>query len=117
MTKILVFFLKPGGMLLVVDIQDPSEAHPHRFATQSNTSDVHVIPQKFHHITPHTHGFKSDRIRKVFEDAGLASFSFNKAMSATRSERTFSFDESESKSDSQEITFFIAKGEKRPSIL
>ena len=117
MTKILVFFLKPGAALLVVDIQDPSEAHPHGFATQSNTSNVHVIPQKFHHITPHTHGFKSDRIRKVFEDAGLTSFSFNKAMSATKKERTFSFDETESRSDSQEITFFIAKGEKKLSDL
>jgi len=110
-TRMLSFFLKPGGVLLVVDIQDPTEAHTHPTAsssTQTHTANGndHVIPQKYHHMVPHTRGFKSATIRKVFEEAGLTSFSFNIAMKAEKSS-SCSFDE--------KITFFIAKGEK-PSI-
>jgi hypothetical protein len=118
MTKILVFFLKPGGVLLVVDIQDPSEAHTQdstSTTTQSDATHDHVIPEKFHHMVPHTHGFKSDRIRKVFQDAGLTSFTFDNVMRAKKSETAFSFNEAGSKAGSQEISFFIAKGEK-PSV-
>lgn len=57
-----------------------------------------VIPERFHHIVSHTRGFKSEQFRRVFEDVGLEAFTFDKAMTANW--------------QGQDITFFVAKGEK-----
>lgn len=106
----LVWFLKPGGVLLVFDIQDPSEACSQLPTSSTTKINDHVIPEKFHHMVPHTHGFKSDTIRKVFEGAGLTSFFFDTATKARKTEN--SCDTDPEFGYWQDVTFFIAKGVK-----
>ena len=87
----LAFFLKPGGNLLVADILDHSEA-------AEGGASTNLFDEQFHHVIPHTKGFKSDDLRKVFEGAGLVSFSIHKAIKAQMHD--------------QPITIFVAKGQK-----
>ncbi|SJL10657.1 uncharacterized protein ARMOST_14048 [Armillaria ostoyae] len=65
-TRILAYFLKPGGALLVTD-RVSSDAVP----------KIEDIPEKYRAIVPHKSGFSEEDMRKVFEDAGLESFSLN----------------------------------------
>ena len=107
-TKTLAFFLKPGGSLLVIDIMNPSD--PLVAASSDSIVEGHLIPEKYHHIAPHTRGFTSAKIREVFEGAGLTSFSLDKAMKAKMRETGWGFDEQ--KDAGLDVTFFIARGEK-----
>ncbi|CAA7260914.1 unnamed protein product [Cyclocybe aegerita] len=65
-TKMLAFFLKPGGALLVVDILH---------IPGSDGENKSMVPEKYHHVVAHTSGFK-ERIRAVFEGAGLTMTKF-----------------------------------------
>lgn len=65
-TRVLVSYLNPGGALFVVDMKKTGESS---------------IPKEYHHIVPHKHGFSEDEIRKLFEGAGLASFSYKEVAS------------------------------------
>ncbi|KAK0447062.1 hypothetical protein EV421DRAFT_1788372 [Armillaria borealis] len=65
-TRILAYFLKPGGALLVTD-RVSSDAVP----------KIEDIPEKYEAIVPHKTGFSEEDMRKVFEGAGLESFSLN----------------------------------------
>ncbi|KAJ3511263.1 hypothetical protein NLJ89_g4201 [Agrocybe chaxingu] len=66
-TKMLAFFLKPGGALLIVDILH---------IPKSDGANKSVVPEEYHHIVAHTSGFKEERIRAVFEGAGLTMAKF-----------------------------------------
>jgi len=79
-------------------------------ASSDSIVEDHLIPEKYHHIVPHTRGFTSAKIREVFEGAGLTSFAFDKAMKAKMRETGWGFDEQ--KDAGLDVTFFIAKGEK-----
>lgn len=61
-TRVLVSYLKPGGALLVADMT-PSGA-------------TGWMSEKHRHIVAHPHGFSEDVMRKLFEGAGLGSFSY-----------------------------------------
>lgn len=87
-TRILAFFLKPAGALLVVDL------------AKLEKSDHGIFSDHVHHIVPHKGGFEEADIRTAFEGAGLSSFSFNKAISA--------------KKNGHDVKLFIAKGVKPP---
>jgi len=84
-TRILAFFLKPGGSLMVSDIMKPL-----------NGDDV------FHgaheHIVAHKGGFEEGDIQKAFDAANLHNMSFEKVSSAIKDGRT--------------IDLFLAKGVK-----
>ncbi|PFH45977.1 hypothetical protein AMATHDRAFT_77862 [Amanita thiersii Skay4041] len=81
-TQILGRLLKPGGVLLVVDLENTD---PGIFVEHG-------------HIVPHTHGFNASAIEKVFKEAGLEKFAYREAF----------VDEMEGR----EIKLFIAKGVK-----
>jgi len=66
-TLMLAYFLKPGGVLLVVDISKREDAHGHV---------QHVIPHHAHHV-PHKGGLSESDMHKAFENAGLQSFEFD----------------------------------------
>ena len=99
-TKVLTFFLKPGGSLLVTDIMHPDEVLA---GTSSDEPKVDLIPERFHHIVSHTRGFKSEQFRQVFEDAGLVAFTFDRALTTNW--------------QGQGITLFVAKGQKPTATL
>ncbi|KAJ3511264.1 hypothetical protein NLJ89_g4202 [Agrocybe chaxingu] len=65
-TKMLAFFLKPGGALLIVDILDKPE----------NATEVPKIPEKYRHVIAHTSGFKEEQFRAVMQGAGLTTTVF-----------------------------------------
>ena len=70
MTRMLSFFLKPGGVLLVTDFTR-TEAQK---ASASGSSTL--IDEKFGHIVPHTDGMTEGGLRHAFDGAGLTSFVF-----------------------------------------
>ncbi|KAG6898456.1 hypothetical protein C0993_006790 [Termitomyces sp. T159_Od127] len=83
-TRILVHFLKPGGVLLVIDLakntgEDAHVGHEHH----------QLIPDQFHHIVPHRGGLGEPDMRKAFESAGLDSFSFSDNLVAKDDVRLF----------------------------
>jgi hypothetical protein len=59
----LVHFLKPGGVLLVVD-QMPW--------VEESTSNFEEVQ----HTIPHRHGFEETAMRQLFEGAGLTQFQY-----------------------------------------
>ncbi|KAG7445219.1 S-adenosyl-L-methionine-dependent methyltransferase [Guyanagaster necrorhizus] len=71
-TRVLAYFLKPGGALLVTDrvSSDP-------------VLKIEDIPEKYGAIVPHRAGFSEEDMRKLFEGAGLGSFSLNVIPGAT----------------------------------
>src|ERR1700731_1819399 len=64
-TRMLSFFLKPGGTLLIVDILRPTD------------SEATPIPLEFAHIVPHVRGFEEADMRAIYDGAGLIQFQFN----------------------------------------
>lgn len=62
-TKILAFFLKPGGTLLVSDIL-------------KDEGGTEIVPEHARNVVAHTHGFSESDMRGVFEGAGLTAFEF-----------------------------------------
>ncbi|KAI5117255.1 hypothetical protein M0805_006418 [Coniferiporia weirii] len=81
-TRILAFFLKPGGMLLISD-GVPSNILPS------------PIPDN---IVAHQHGFTEATIREVFESAGLAQIGYRTAARVS--------------DEKLDMTVFVAKGTK-----
>lgn len=65
-TKVLAFFLKPSGTLVVVDIAEP----------ENSASDAPLVEEKYTHVVPHTHGMSRDRLQEALEGAGLGAFEF-----------------------------------------
>jgi hypothetical protein len=57
----LAHFLKPSGALIVID----------------NLPETSV-PEEYHHLVVHRHGFDEGEIQKIFDGAGLASFTYGK---------------------------------------
>ncbi|KAH9477724.1 putative methyltransferase C1347.09 [Psilocybe cubensis] len=70
-TKTLAFFLKPGGVLFVVDNTPRQDA---------NSADPSIFPQEFGHVVAHTNGFTEKEMKDLMEGAGLDSFVFERIM-------------------------------------
>ncbi|KAG6877398.1 hypothetical protein C0992_010041 [Termitomyces sp. T32_za158] len=83
-TGVLVHFLKPGGVLLVVDLAKHTGERAH-----DGHEHGHLIPDQYHHIVPHRDGISEQDIRKAFESAGLNSFSFSDSLVAKDDVRLF----------------------------
>jgi len=125
-TRILAFFLKPGGALIVLDLiktdDDPHEAmkqviekalqgdiahvhhtHGHAAPGTDDTASAHgqVTAQRpapnHDHIVAHKGGFEEHEIKKVFDSANLEQFSFRPAVRV-------------SIGDSKTLNLFLAKG-------
>jgi hypothetical protein len=58
-TRILAFFLKPGGYLIITDIMRGDE------------DNAQKVPDKYAHMVAHTHGFTQQEIQDTFSSAGL----------------------------------------------
>jgi hypothetical protein len=85
-TRILSFFLKPGGCLMVSDIMKSSDGAG--IFTHSTHAD----------IVAHKGGFDDTDIRKAFDAADLHDITFDKVTSAMK--------------DGHSVDFFLAKGVK-----
>lgn len=88
-TRTLAFFLKPGGVLLVVDILKSSCAEDDAES---------IFPDHVHHIIAHKAGFTEDVIRAAFISAGLGAFYLEPAIPVKKRDKHF--------------RLFIAKGTK-----
>ncbi|EMD33320.1 hypothetical protein CERSUDRAFT_56822, partial [Gelatoporia subvermispora B] len=73
-TRTLVFFLKPGGSLLVADMLPSAE-------TAEKASEEY--PEHVRHTVAHFNGFDEAQIRRTFEDAGLGQFHFMDQLTGT----------------------------------
>ncbi|PFH52490.1 hypothetical protein AMATHDRAFT_46336 [Amanita thiersii Skay4041] len=89
-TSILAYFLKPGGTLLVVDLETSDQG------PICNADGTHHQHQ--HHLVPHHDGFEKADIEHAFLHAGLTSFTYEIAFTARR--------------DAHPVTLFVAKGTK-----
>jgi len=66
-TRTLAYFLKPGGILAVIDLVKPLTGNPSPF---QGRADVH-------HVVPHKAGFSAEDMKALFvETAGLQSFKY-----------------------------------------
>ena len=105
-TRVLAFFLKPGGSLLVADIMKRTKPAPGGSGSGSGSGagageePDEVIPKKYHHIVAHTAGLGEADMRGAFEGAGLKAFAFRTAARA----RTWG--------SGKEVDFFVASGVK-----
>lgn len=66
-TKILAYFLKPGGTLVVADIMKDADGS-------------YLFPESTHHIVAHHHGLTEADMRWAFGSAGLVDFTFSPAI-------------------------------------
>jgi hypothetical protein len=74
-TRLLAHFLKPSGALIVIDNMESP------------------VPEEYHHLVPHRHGFDESEIEKIFGGAGLTSITYGKMSPVD-----------------EDIVLFIAKG-------
>lgn len=86
-TRLLAFFVKPGGTLLVADYQAED--------------DGTAIPDTHADIVAHKAGFNEAQMKDMFDRAGLDAFSLERVLSA--------------KMHGHGVIIFLAKGEK-PSL-
>lgn len=91
-TKTLAFFLKPGGVLFVVDIT------PRKTKEGDTVEQKALFPEQYRHIVAHDHGLSEEAIKTVFDAAGLTSFTFDPIGDIEAHE--------------QPATLFVAKGVK-----
>ena len=81
-TRALAFFLKPGGVLLVVDILNTTEGC-------ANAGAESIFPDHVHHIIAHKAGFTEEDIRVTFTSAGLVSFYMEAAIPVKKHNKDF----------------------------
>ena len=84
-TRTLAFFLKPGGVLLVVDILKPTDSE----GCAASLSTESIFPDHVHHIVAHKAGFTEDEIRAAFTSAGLVSFHMEAAIPVKKHDKDF----------------------------
>ncbi|KAF8898271.1 S-adenosyl-L-methionine-dependent methyltransferase [Gymnopilus junonius] len=98
-TKILTFFLKPGGTLLVVDMTQNTHSHADGSSSSSApSSNSTLFPEQFHHVVAHVHGISQEAVKDAFDAAGLCCFTFEPFSTV--------------KIQGNEGTLFVAKGKK-----
>jgi 2-polyprenyl-3-methyl-5-hydroxy-6-metoxy-1,4-benzoquinol methylase len=100
-TRDIVEFLKPSGMLAVADIAARVQHGADVVGDGVNESESEappIIPAEYEHLVSHTHGFTEEYMRALFEGAGLVNFTFDQFTSA--------------KWHGRDIDFFLATGTK-----
>ena len=103
-TRDIVEYLKPSGILAVADIAARVHAHAadgHEDgvnASGSGSEAPAIIPAEYEHLVSHTRGFTEEYMRALFEGAGLVNFTFDQFTSA--------------KWHGRDIDFFLATGTK-----
>lgn len=78
----MAFFLKPGGVLLVVDVLKTNHAG-------SDADAESIFPDHAHHIVAHEAGFTEDNIRTTFASAGLVSLYLEPAIPVKKNDKNF----------------------------
>ena len=82
-TKVLSFFLKPGGVLFVVDItqqktnEHQHDHHDHHDQHSHESGPDALFPEHVKHVVPHRHGLSREAIQVAFDGAALTSFRFD----------------------------------------
>lgn len=101
-TRDIVKYLKPGGMLAVADIAARVHAADGDGASvevnASGSEAPPIIPAEYEHLVSHTRGFTEEYMRALFEGAGLVNFTYDQFTSA--------------KWHGRDIDFFLATGTK-----
>ncbi|KAI0806745.1 hypothetical protein C8Q74DRAFT_1187653, partial [Fomes fomentarius] len=87
-TRVLAYYLKPGGSLLVAD-------------NKAEDDQRQLVPESYHCLVPQKHGISEQTLRTTFEGAGLGQF----AMKVAGKEKTHFPGQ-----DEMEITWLIARG-------
>lgn len=97
-TRVLSFFLKPGGVLLVADLikAQLQTLIPHMDPT--STADLKQVTVDLKHVVAHRGGLDESTMRSTFEEAGLSEFAFRPCVRVTKGEK--------------ELNVFVAKGVK-----
>jgi hypothetical protein len=103
-TRDIVEYLKPSGMLAVADIAPRVHVHAADGdgdgdgVNESESGVPPIIPAEYEHLVSHTRGFTEEYMRALFEGAGLVNFTFEQFTSA--------------KWHGRDIDFFLATGTK-----
>lgn len=93
-TRMLTFFLKPGGTLIIMDIIKAEDgSHPLGHGPGDGHASAHSK-----HAVAHKGGFEEHEIRQAFDAASLEQFRFRPATRVTHNEKV--------------IKIFLAKGVK-----
>jgi|SRR6266852_1423804 len=90
-TRDIVEYLKPSGMLAVADIAT-------RVHAADQDGNVPIIPAEYEHLVSHTRGFTEEYMRALFQGAGLVNLTFEQFTSA--------------KWHGRDVDFFLATGTK-----
>jgi len=93
-TRTLVYFLKPGGALLVVDLNADyirGQGHHDHGHEHTSCTDKHdeLFPPEVHHIVAHRGGLDEQTMQVAFEGAGLTSFSLENWMTTKNGANLF----------------------------
>jgi 2-polyprenyl-3-methyl-5-hydroxy-6-metoxy-1,4-benzoquinol methylase len=95
-TRDIVEYLKPSGILAVADIAAGVHAAD---GVEVNESEAPpIIPAEYEHLVSHSRGFTKEYMRALFEGAGLVNFTFEQFTSA--------------KWHGRDVDFFLATGTK-----
>lgn len=104
-TRDIVEYLKPSGVLAVADIAARGHAAAAAAADgvevevdESGGEVPPIIPAEYEHLVSHTRGFTKEYVRALFEGAGLVNFTFEQFTSA--------------KWHGRDVDFFLATGTK-----
>jgi len=98
-TRDIVEYLKPGGILAVADIAARVLHAADGVDVGVNESEaLPIIPAEYEHLVSHSHRFTEEYMRVLFEGAGLVNFTFDQFTSA--------------KWHGRDIDFFLATGTK-----
>ncbi|VDC00121.1 unnamed protein product [Peniophora sp. CBMAI 1063] len=110
-TALLARFLKPGGVLLVVDLMT-------RFNNKFGSSKREEIFSLAHqHLVPHRYGFTREQMQAMFDEAGLEGFKFETAFCGYKPiiKKPKAVRVSSGQADGAElrdVSFFLAQGRK-----
>ena len=95
-TRDIVEYLKPSGVLAVADIA--ARVHAADGDASGDGDGAPIIPAEYEHLVSHTRGFTEEYMRALFEGAGLVNFTFEQFTSA--------------KWHGRDVDFFLATGTK-----
>ena len=112
-TALLASFLKPGGVILVVDLMT-------RVKAGSAREREEIFSLAHQHLVPHRYGFSREAMQAMFNEAGLEDFDFKTAFRGFKPiiKKPEAVHDSNGRADGVElrnVSFFLARG-RRPTV-
>ncbi|KZV67889.1 S-adenosyl-L-methionine-dependent methyltransferase [Peniophora sp. CONT] len=110
-TALLAHLLKPGGVLLVVDLMTRVKDNSVRTEREEIFSLAHQ------HLVPHRYGFSCEEMRAMFGEAGLEDFKFKTAFCGfkpiiRKPEAVYDSNRRADGAELRDVSFFLARGSK-----